>query len=126
MDNFPGDDEVNIRGLKYVTTGDCNSELIEVTSLGIYDMPESLLDLYREEIEAVFKIKNYIIGNAALFPNGICHSFVLMGMNDNIVQVYDSWNGSMNEYSSEEVFKSGFQSAFGMCVIKWIQYIRNP
>lgn len=126
LGNFPGDDEAKIRGLKYVATGDCNSELIEVATLGIYDMPECLFDLYREEIEEVFKRKNYMIGNAVLFPHGICHSFVLMGMSDNIIKVYDPWNGSLNEYSSEEVFKSGFQSALGMGVIKWIQYIRNP
>ena len=44
--NYPGDDEAKVRGLKYVVTGDCDSSAINVASLGTYDMPESLLELY--------------------------------------------------------------------------------
>lgn len=121
--NFPGDDEAKIRGLKYVVTGDCNSDLINVVNLGTYDMPESLLELYRREIELVLKSNNYIIGNAVLFPENVCHSFVLMGLTNNMIQVFDPWNGSANEYSLDEVFESGFISARGVGVIKWIQYI---
>lgn len=62
VDNFLGDDEAKIRGLKYVVTGNCNSDLIEVINVGTYDMPESLFELYGVEIEKIFDSGNYIIG----------------------------------------------------------------
>lgn len=123
LGNFPGDDLAKVRGLKYVITGDCDSHLIEVANVGSYDMKESLFDFYREEMEEVFRCKNYIIGNAVLFPDGICHSFVLIGMDDDMVQVYDPWNGNVKEYRADEVFESGFQSILGKGVIKWVQHI---
>ena len=121
--NFPGDDEAKIRGLKYVVTGACNSDLIEVVNLGTYDMAESLMELYRPEIESVFKTHNYIIGNAVLLPQGICHSFVLMGIEDNRIQIFDPWNAGITMYPLDEVFVHGFLSERGLGAIKWIQYI---
>ena len=121
--NFPGDDEAKIRGIKYVVTGDCNSDEIEVKNLGTYDMKESLLSLYKDEISAVFKSKNYIIGNAVLKPQDICHSFVLMDMWGNKIQIYDPWNGSAAIYDIHDVFENGFMSEKGVGIIKWIQFI---
>ena len=123
VDNFSGDDEAKIRGLKYVVTGECDSDLIEVVNVGTYDMPESLLECYGEEIEKVFKSGNYIIGNAVLLPRGTCHSFVLMGMEENRIQVFDPWNASITTYKIDEVFEHGFVSVCGAGIIKWIQYI---
>lgn len=121
--NFPGDDEAKIKGIKYVVTGDCNSEKIDVMNLGTYDMQESLLDQYGEEIKTVFRSKNYIIGNAVLGPWNVCHSFVLMDISDNMVKVYDPWNGTIDMYNIQDVFERGFISAKGIGVIKWIQFI---
>lgn len=123
--DFPGDDEAKIRGLKYVVTGDCNSDLVEVVNLGTHDMTESLLELYSHEIEAVFQRHNYIIGNAVLFPQGISHSFVLIGIEDNRIKVFDPWNGRITKYTLDEVFVHGFLSQRGFGIIKWIQYIKD-
>lgn len=125
VDNFPGDDEAKIRGLKYVVTGNCNSDLIEVINVGTYDMPESLFELYGVEIEKVFDSGNYIIGNAVLFPRHICHSFVLMGTDEERIQVFDPWNASISMYKISDVFEYGFASACGVGVIKWMQYING-
>lgn len=125
IENFSGDDEAKIRGIKYAVTGDCFSEEINVVNLGTYDMPDSLWDLYGEEIKAVFKSKNYIIGNAVLYPQGICHSFVLMSIAENMVQIYDPWDGNTYFYDIHEVFETGFVSAKGIGIIKWIQFIDN-
>lgn len=121
--NFPGDDEAKIRGIKYVVTGECNSKKIDVMNLGTYDMQENLLDQYGEEIKTVFRNKNYIIGNAVLSPWNVCHSFVLMDISDNMVKVYDPWNGTIDMYNIQDVFERGFISAKGIGVIKWIQFI---
>lgn len=121
--NFPGDDEAKIRGIKYVVTGDCNSKKIDVMNLGTYDMQENLLDQYGEEIKTVFRSKNYIIGNAVLSPWNVYHSFVLMDISDNMVKVYDPWNGTIDMYNIQDVFERGFISAKGIGVIKWIQFI---
>lgn len=123
LGDFPGDDEAKIRGLKYVVTGDCNSDLIKVANLGTYDMTESLFELYSKEIKSVLKNNNYIIGNAVLFPKGICHSFVLMGIEEDKIQVFDPWNASITMYKVDEVFVRGFISACGVGVVKWMQYI---
>ncbi len=123
--NFPGDDEAKIRGIKYVVTGDCNSDKIKVRNLGKYDMKENLLNLYGEKIFKVLRSKNFIIGNAILLPNGICHSFVLMGMAGNMILIYDPWDGSIHMCDILEVFEKGFISARGIGVIKWIQFIDN-
>lgn len=123
--NFPGDDEAKIRGIKYVVTGDCNTDKIDVINLGTYDMQESLLDLYGEIIYKVFTSKNFIIGNAVLRPEGICHSFVLISMIENLVQIYDPWDGSTHMCDIQDVFKRGFVSARGIGIIKWIQFIDN-
>lgn len=123
--NFPGDDEAKIRGIKYVVTGDCNSDMIEVQNLGAYDMKESLLSLYKDEISAAFKSKNYIIGNAVLKPRNICHSFVLMDMRENMIKTYDPWNESIVIYDICDVFENGFESEKGVGIIRWIQFIKG-
>lgn len=125
LGDFPGDDAAKIRGLKYVVTGDCESDLINIINVGSYDMRESLLDFCREELVDVFQSNNYMIGNAVLYPGGICHSFVLTGMDDYGVRIYDPWEGSIMEYCEDEVFKSGFQCTLGRGVIKWVQYISS-
>lgn len=125
VDNFSGDDEAKIRGLKYVVTGKCNSDLIEVINVGTYDMPESLWELYGVEIEKVFDRGNYIIGNAVLFPRNICHSFVLMGTDGDRIQVFDPWDASISMHKISDVFEYGFASACGVGVIKWMQYING-
>jgi len=121
--NFSGDDDAKIQGIKYVVTGNCNSEEINVVNLGTYDMPDSLWNLYGEAIKAVLNSKNYIIGNAVLYPEGICHSFVLMDMTENMIQIYDPWDGNTGMYDIHEVFETGFVSAKGTGIIKWMQFI---
>lgn len=122
--NFPGDDEMKIRGLRYVVTGDCESPLVQAVTLGNYDSADSLLDSHGMEIERVFKKKEYLIGNAILYPRGLCHSFVLLEWKeDGSIVLFDPWDGSTGRYGAEEVFYTGFLSAGGSGIVKWIQYI---
>ena len=122
--NFPGDDYMKIRGIKYAVTGDCESTLVQAVTLGRYDAADSLLHNYCKEIEEVFEKGEYLIGNAVLYPGGICHSFVLLEWrHDGSILVYDPWDGSIRAYRPEEVFYTGFPSLQGKGVLKWIQYI---
>lgn len=123
-ENVAGDDLAKERGIKYVVTGDCYSESIQVVTIGEFDVQDSLLSRYEEQMRAVFKRDGYMIGNAILFPKGICHSFVLLDWTeDNNILLYDPWDGSFDFYPVEAVFVNGFVSALGMGIVKWIQYI---
>lgn len=122
--NHSGDDTAKERGLKYVVTGQCDSSLIQAVSLGLFDSGESLLPHHQEQIQAVFQRGDYMIGNAVLYPRGICHSFVLLDWTENDkVLIYDPWNGIFEFYSAEDVFDSGISTALGNGTIKWVQYI---
>jgi len=122
--NVAGDDFAKERGIKYIVTGDCYSESIQVVTIGEFDAQDSLLCRYEEQMRAVFKRDGYMIGNAILFPKGICHSFVLLDWTeDNNILLYDPWDGSFDFYPVEAVFVNGFVSALGMGIVKWIQYI---
>ena len=122
--NYSGDDVAKERGLKYVVTGQCDSHLIQIANLGFYDSEESLLAHHQERLLAVFQKGDYMIGNAILYPRGICHSFVLLNWTvDNKVLIYDPWNGSYTFRLAEDVFYSGIPTALGNGIIKWVQYI---
>lgn len=122
--NYSGDDAAKERGLKYVVTGQCDSSLIQTVSLGFFDSRESLLVHNQERIHAVLQRGDYIIGNAILYPRGICHSFVLLNWTvDNKVLIYDPWNGCYALHPAEDVFDSGISTALGSGIIKWVQYI---
>lgn len=122
--NHSGDDAAKERGLKYVVTGQCDSSLIQTVSLGLFDSMESLLVHHQERIHAVFQRDDYVIGNAVLYPRGICHSFVLLNwMADHKILIYDPWNGVFDLYPAEDVFGSGISTALGNGIIKWVQYI---
>lgn len=122
--NFPGDDMAKLRGLKYVITGECDSDLIRTVSVGRYDSECSFLCDYHRQLKLVFDKNEYLIGNAVLYPQMISHSFVLLewGQNDQIT-VYDPWDGSVRNHTVQDVFLKGFQSAQGKGIIKWAQYI---
>ena len=121
--NIPGNDEAKIRGLKYVLTGDCYSSAVKIRTIGSFDMRESLQDFCEERMQSVFGSHNFMIGNAILHPKGVSHSFVLLGVRDHSVMLYDPWDGSIRTYSASAVFRDGFASAMGTGIIKWIQYI---
>lgn len=122
--NWPGDDEAKERGIKYVVTGKCDSDLIQIASLGFYDSKDSLLDYYEKKIYDIFSCNGYIIGNAILYPREICHSFVLLDWTkEDKILVFDSWNGLFSFLPVEGVFRKGISSTLGNGVIKWIQYI---
>lgn len=122
--NHSGDDAAKERGLKYVVTGQCDSGLIQAVSLGLFDSAESLLTHRQEQIQEVFQREDYMIGNAVLYPKGICHSFVLLNWTEsNKVLIYDPWNGTFELYSAEDVFDGGISTALGTGIIKWVQYL---
>lgn len=122
--NHSGDDAAKERGLKFVVTGQCDSSLIQVVSLGFFDSRENLLTHHQEQIQEVFQRGDYMIGNAVLYPRGVCHSFVLLNWagNDKML-IYDPWNGTFECYSAEDVFDSGISTALGTGIIKWVQYL---
>lgn len=122
--NWPGDDEAKERGIKYVVTGRCESNLIQTATIGEFDSVESLPCRYLEQIRFVFQGNGYMIGNSILYPKRICHSFVLMDWTtDDKILLYDPWNGMFGFYPSEDVFCGGISSPLGTGIIKWAQYI---
>lgn len=122
--NWPGDDEAKERGIKYVVTGRCESNLIQTATIGEFDSVESLPCRYLEQIRSVFQGNGYMIGNSILYPKRICHSFVLMDWtSDDKILLYDPWNGMFGFYPSEDVFCGGISSPLGTGIIKWAQYI---
>lgn len=122
--NCSGDDAAKERGLKYVVTGNCDSNLIQTVSLGFFDSQESLLVHYQKQIYSVFQKDDYMIGNAVLYPRGICHSYVLLNWTvDDKILIYDPWNGTFDFYPAEDVFGCGISTALGNGIIKWVQYI---
>lgn len=60
--NHSGDDAAKERGLKYVVTGQCDSNFIQIACLGFFDSGESLLVYHEERIRTVFQRGNYLIG----------------------------------------------------------------
>lgn len=99
-------------------------KLVQAVTLGNYDSADSLLDSHGREIERVFKKKEYLIGNAVLYPRGLCHSFVLLERKeDGSIVLFDSWDGNTGRYGAEEVFYTGFLSAGESGIVKWVQYI---
>ena len=122
--NFPGNDQMKMRGLKYVVLGDCESNLIQTITLGTYDSTHSLLHDYCRQIESVFERHGCLIGNAILYPGGICHSFVALDWKKNgELVIYDPWDGNIGTYTIDEAFYTGFLSAQGKGILKWVQYI---
>ena len=122
--NFPGNDQMKMRGLKYVVLGDCESNLIQTITLGTYDSAHSLLHDYCRQIESVFERHGCLIGNAILYPGGICHSFVALDWKKNgELVIYDPWDGNIGTYTIDEAFYTGFLSAQGKGILKWVQYI---
>ena len=47
--NFPGNDQMKMRGLKYVVLGDCESNLIQTITLGTYESVHLPETTYRRE-----------------------------------------------------------------------------
>lgn len=124
--NMPGDDGAKEKGLKYVITGLCDTNRIQTVTVGDYDSMKSLLHFYWKPIVSILSSNNYLIGNALLYPKCLCHSFVLMGWTiDNKILLYDPWDGKTGFFTIDEVFYSGFSSALGRGIIKWIQYINS-
>ena len=110
--NWPGDDEAKERGLKYVVTGKCDSDLIQIVNLGYFDSEDSLLVHNVEQIRNVFAHNDYMIGNAVLYPKGICHSFVLLDWTEeDEILIYDPWDGTFAFLSVADVFCHGISSS---------------
>ena len=122
--NWPGDDEAKERGIKYVITGQCDSHLINVVSIGNFDSDKSILHNYYRQIRSVFAQNNYLIGNAVLYPDRVCHSFVLLDWTaEDKILLYDPWDGYFEFHAVADVFCNGISVPLGTGIIKWAQYV---
>lgn len=122
--NWPGDDEAKERGIKYVITGQCDSHLVNVVSIGNFDSDKSILHNYYRQIRSVFAQNNYLIGNAVLYPDGVCHSFVLLDWTaEDKILLYDPWDGHFGFHAAADVFYNGISVPLGTGIIKWAQYV---
>lgn len=122
--NWPGDDEAKERGIKYVITGHCDSHLVKVVSIGVYASKESILHYHYKQIRLAFAQNNYLIGNAILYPNGVCHSFVLLDWTaEDKILLYDPWDGHFRFHAAADVFCNGISVPLGTGIIKWAQYV---
>lgn len=122
--NWPGDDEAKERGIRYVITGQCDSHLVNVASIGNFDSDKSILHNYYRQIRSVFAQNNYLIGNAVLYPKRVCHSFVLLDWTaEDKILLYDPWDGRFGFYTAADVFCNGISVPLGTGIIKWVQYV---
>lgn len=122
--NWPGDDEAKERGIKYVITGQCDSHLVHAVSIGNFDSDKSILHKYYRQIRSAFAQDNYLIGNAVLYPDGVCHSFVLLDWTaEDKILLYDPWDGHFDFYTAADVFCNGIAVPLGTGIVKWVQCV---
>lgn len=118
-----GNDEAKVRGIKYYLTGDIYSDKVCVETLGYYDDPMSLWDQYRDRIMESFRRQEYIIGNVVLHTKNEYHSIVILCIVEDKVMLYNTVDGELLYYNTEDVFCKGFKSCLGIGTVKWIQRI---
>lgn len=121
--NVAESDEGKINALKYVVTGDINSFLIQVNSIGLYSDPLSLMVSNCDNLAYVSKKGLYFIGNYIIKETECAHSVAIMPNVRSNAVIFDPWDGFCKEFSYRQLFETGFYTNLGHGVIKWIQYI---
>lgn len=123
--NWPGDDEAKEKGIKYVITGKCDSPLVKVVSIGNFNYDKSILYYHYMRMRTAFAQNKYLIGNAILYPNRVCHSFVLLDWTaEDQILLYDPWDGCFGSHTATEVFCNGISVPLGRGIVKWAQYVQ--
>lgn len=121
--NQPEGDVGKARALRYITTGDPESDTLFVQLSGFYADPCDLLSTAPLSIDEAISLGNPFIGNYQR-QDGTFHSIVLTPLTETALEIYDPWDGFREQFSKFQLFKSGFLTNQGPGIIKWIQYIR--
>lgn len=62
--------------------------------------------------------------NGVLYPDGVCHSFVLLDWTaEDKILLYDPWDGHFGFHAAADVFCNGISVPLGTGIIKWAQYV---
>ncbi len=119
---LPEGDEAKARALRYIITGDVYKPLPKIIVAGSYYDRHSLLTSSPLQIAEAIVLGNAFIGNYQK-SNGTFHSVVLRPITDSKLELYDPWDGFIEQFSKMQLFQSGFLTNQGAGVIQWIQYI---
>lgn len=122
--NQPEGDSGKARALRYIITGDPESDFPSIQLVGFYADPLDLLSTAPLSIAEAIKLGNPFIGNFQC-QDGTFHSVVLTPLMESTLEIYDPWDGYREIYSKFQLFKSGFLTNQGPGIIKWIQYISS-
>lgn len=121
--NQPEGDPGKARVLRYIITGNPESDTLSIQLVGFYANPCDLLSTAPLSIAEAISLGNPFIGNYQR-QDGTFHSIVLTPLTESTLVIYDPWDGYREQFSKLQLFRSGFLTNQGPGIIKWIQYIR--
>lgn len=121
--NQPEGDLGKARALRYIITGNPESDTLSIQLAGFYFDPHDLLSTDSISIAEAMDWGNPFIGNYRR-QDGTFHSIVLTPLTGSTLEIYDPWDGYREHFSKLQLFRSGFLTNQGPGIIKWIQYIR--
>lgn len=121
--NLPEGDAAKERALRYVISGRTDALFPVVILAGHYKNRNDLLSSLPAYVEEAMILGNSFIGNYQR-TDGAYHSVVLSPITENRLRLYDPWDGFQEEFSKQQLFRSGFLNNQGAGAIQWIQYIR--
>ena len=121
--NQPEGDTGKARALRYIITGNPESDTLSIQLVGFYADPHDLLSTAPLFIAEAIDWGNPFIGNYQR-QDGTFHSIVLTPLTESTLEIYDPWDGYREHFSKFQLFRSGFLTNQGSGIIKWIQYIR--
>lgn len=121
--NWPEGDLGKARALRYIITGNPESDTLSIQLVGFYADPHDLLSTAPLSIAEAIDWGNPFIGNYQR-QDGTFHSIVLTPLTESTLEIYDPWDGYREHFSKFQLFRSGFVTNRGPGIIKWIQYIR--
>lgn len=120
---LPEGDAAKERALRYVISGSVDASAPVVILAGHYQSKNDLLSYLPDYVEEAIFLGNSFIGNYRR-ADGTYHSVVLSPTSGDRLNLYDPWDGFREEFSTQQIFRSGFLNNQGLGVIQWIQYIR--
>lgn len=121
--DLPEGDAAKERALRYVISGSVDASAPVVILAGHYQSKNDLLSYLPDYVEEAIFLGNSFIGNYRR-TDGTYHSVVLSPTSGDRLKLYDPWDGFWEEFSTQQIFRSGFLNNQGPGVIQWIQYIR--
>jgi len=121
---FLGDDSCKCRALRYVASGDADSNTVKIMNIG--NSGSNLLEDHMQHIAFILQKKIAFIGNFLyIHSTSQLHSIMCCPVNEKEIYIYDPWDGYSAKFTVPQIFQTGFMTNRGAGKISWIQYITN-